>query len=259
MKTITRTYTTIDGLRTAEHVIGNGDPVVLLHGWGASIDLLSPLGDRLAPLGCRVHMLDLPGFGETDPPVEAWSVNDYANFVLAYLDHHDLARVQVFGHSFGGRLGLILGADHPTRLHKLALADSAGIRPKTPLSQRARLATYKFARDGLSRIGLRGQSDRLRTWYTKRYGSTDYQAAGVLRETFVRVVNEDLLPVAARVSVPTLLLWGDRDDDTPLWQGQLLETTIPDAGLVVFDGAGHYSYLDRLSDTVRVLDHFWRH
>jgi len=60
----------------------------------------------------------------------------------------------------------------------------------------------------------------------------------VLRETLVKVVNEDLLPYAARVSRPTLLFWGDQDHDTPIAQGQLLEKTIPDAGLVVFDGAG---------------------
>jgi pimeloyl-ACP methyl ester carboxylesterase len=79
-----------------------------------------------------------------------------------------------------------------------------------------------------------------------------------MRNTFVKVVNEDLLPYAARIKVPTLLLWGDRDEDTPLWQGQLLEKTIPDAGLVVFEGAGHYSYLDRLGETVRILDHFFK-
>ena len=79
-----------------------------------------------------------------------------------------------------------------------------------------------------------------------------------MRETFVKVVNEDLLPYAARVQPSTLLLWGDQDQDTPLSQGQLLEKTIPDAGLVVWEGAGHYSYLDRLPDTVRVIDHFFK-
>ncbi len=78
-----------------------------------------------------------------------------------------------------------------------------------------------------------------------------------MRETFVKVVNEDLLPYAAQVKPSTLLFWGDQDMDTPLSQGQLLEKTIPDAGLVVWEGAGHYSYLDRLADTVRVMDHFF--
>jgi pimeloyl-ACP methyl ester carboxylesterase len=111
----------------------------------------------------------------------------------------------------------------------------------------------------LSSVGLKAQADRLRAWYTDRYGSADYKAAsGVMREIFVKVVNEDLLPYAARVKLSTLLFWGDQDIDTPLWQGQLLEKTISDAGLVVWEGAGHYSYLDRLNDTARVIDHFFK-
>ena len=79
-----------------------------------------------------------------------------------------------------------------------------------------------------------------------------------MRETFVKVVNEDLLPFAARVKPSTLLFWGDQDEDTPLAQGQLLEKTIPDAGLVVWEGAGHYSYLERAADTAQVMDHFFK-
>ncbi|NDJ63348.1 MAG: alpha/beta fold hydrolase, partial [Chloroflexi bacterium] len=201
---------------------------------------------------------DLPGFGATPPPPPVWNVHDYAAFVIAYLDAHDLARVHLIGHSFGGRLGLVLGADHADRFDKIALFDSAGVRSPTPVSQRLRLSVYRGLRDGLARLGARRLSDDLRAWYNQRYGSVDYQQAGALRETFVQVVSEDLLPVAARVSRPTLLLWGDQDEDTPLWQGQLLEQTIPDAGLVTFPGAGHYSYLERLAEAVRIVDHFFR-
>ena len=81
--------------------------------------------------------------------------------------------------------------------------------------------------------------------------------AGPLQATFVRVVEQDLLPYAARVARPTLLIWGDRDADTPLWMGRQLEQTIPDAGLVVFQGAGHFSYLERLPDYVRIVHHFF--
>jgi pimeloyl-ACP methyl ester carboxylesterase len=258
MNDTTISHTTIAGLQTAECILGAGQPVLMLHGWGANIDLLLPLATRLAPLGYRVYMLDLPGFGGSAAPETAWRVYDYANFVLAYLNQHGLERVHLFGHSFGGRLGLILGAEHPERILRMALADSAGVLPKKTFQQRARLATYKFIRDGLATIGMKRLSESLRTWYNGRYGSADFQSAGVLRETFVRVVNEDLLPYAARVNVPTLLFWGDKDEDTPLWQGQLLEKTIPDAGLIVFEGAGHYSYLEKVTDTVRVLDHFFK-
>jgi pimeloyl-ACP methyl ester carboxylesterase len=232
----------------------------MLHGWGANMQLMLPLAQRLAQHSYRIYILDLPGFGQTQAPPAAWGVLDYANFVLSYLECRVLNRVHLIGHSFGGRLGLVLGSEHPERIIKMVLADSAGVRPQPSTQGQLRLNSYKFALNTLNKMGMSSQADQLRTWYSNRYGSADYKAAtGVMRETFVRVVNEDLLPYAARVQVPTLLLWGDHDEDTPLWQGQLLEKTIPDAGLVVFEGAGHYSYLDRLNETVLIVDHFFTH
>lgn len=244
----------IHGLNINEVIIGEGEPVLMLHGWGANSDLLTPLGERLAPLGFRIYMPDLPGFGGSDEPPQAWTIYDYVAFVLAYLDHHGLERVYLFGHSFGGRLGLILGADHSTRIIKMTLADAAGLRPKTPMLPQIRLKAYKGIRDGLNAVGLKSVSDSLRGWYNKRYGSTDFNAvSGVMRQTFVQVVNEDLRGYAARVQVPVLLIWGEADEDTPLWMGQELEKLIPDAGLVTYPGAGHYSYLENPVQTAKAM------
>lgn len=254
------TFIQAGGLNIAHTILGtDGPPVLLLHGWGAHIDLMLPLAQKLAAAGYQVYVPDLPGFGKSEAPPVSWSVYDYANFVIEYMDANGLAQVHLVGHSFGGRLGLILGAEQADRLHRLALIDSAGVRPPPSRRGQLRLKIYRQALNVLRRVGLNTQAERLRTWYSNRYGSADYRAvSGVMRETFVRVVNEDLLPYAARVRPATLLFWGDQDEDTPLWQGQLLEKTIPDAGLVVWEGAGHYSYLDRLHDTARVIDHFFR-
>ncbi len=253
------TFAHIGQLRTAQVILGEGKPVLMLHGWGANIDLMLPLAQRLAPLGYCLYIPDLPGFGQTEKSPVGWSVHDYVRWVLAYLDAHALEHVDLFGHSFGGRLSLVLGADHPRRIHRIALANSAGVRAQSSSTASLRLKTYHTALNSLQVIGLQAQASRLRDWYRERYASPDYKAAsGTLRETFVKVVNEDLLPYAARVQCSTLLLWGDRDEDTPLWQGQLLEKTIPDAGLVVYEGAGHYSYLERLPEATRVIDYFFR-
>lgn len=234
-------------------------PVLALHGWGASRQLMTPATDRLAALGHPVIALDLPGFGDTPPPPAAWGVPDYANFVLTALDALGYDHVHLFGHSFGGRISLVLGADHPERIGKLVLADSAGVPPQRSWSSQARLKTYRAARKALEAVGAHNLAQQIRGWYNARYGSADFQqASGVMRETFVRVVKQDLRPFAARVQRPTLLFWGDRDEDTPLWQGRELEKLIPDAGLVVLAGAGHYSYLDKLDEFVRVADFFLR-
>jgi pimeloyl-ACP methyl ester carboxylesterase len=253
------TFTTIQGVRIAQAIQGAGVPVVLLHGWGAKIELVWGLAAQLAPLGYCVYALDLPGFGQSAEPPQAWTVYDYARFVIAYLDAQQLAQVHLFGHSFGGRLSLIIGAEYPTRVQKIVLADSAGIRTPPPLLSQLRLRSYQMVRDTMYRVGARSLADNLRARYNRRYGSTDFQqVSGIMRSTFINVVNEDLLAYAARVSAPTLLFWGDQDQDTPLWQGQKLAKTIPDAGLVVYPGAGHYSYLERLAETVSTMHYFFK-
>jgi len=254
----------VDGMSIAHAVAApvgtpQAAPILMLHGWGAHSGLMWAAAAGLAAHGWQSYIPDLPGFGGTPAPLTAWSVYDYANFVLHYMDALGVDRVHLIGHSFGGRLALILGARHADRIEKVALSDSAGVPPKRSQRMNVRLSAYKAVRTGLQRIGARSLSDRLQAWYSARYGSADYRAAaGVMRETFVRVVNENLLPLAAQVARPTLLFWGDQDADTPLWMGQMLEKTIPDAGLIVFAGAGHYAYLERSSEFVRIVDHFFK-
>ena len=246
----------IDGLQTGTCVIGDGHPVLALHGWGADLHSFWPVADLLGPLGYTVHLLDLPGFGRSDLPPHPWNVNDYVHFVVAYLDSCELDRVAILGHSFGGRIGLMLAAEHPERVSRMVLADSAGLRTPLSLRQHMRNWTARSARKLLDVLRLHTWRDRLQASYNRRYASEDYLTAGPLRETFVRVIQEDLASFAEKVTAPTVLIWGDQDKDTPLWQGRRLEQLIPDAGLIVFQGAGHYSYLERLNEYVRIVDHF---
>src|SRR5262249_43728031 len=136
------TFTTINGIKTAELILPcssdhrNGavrppiNDVLLLHGWGVNLKTMQPLGERLSALGWNVYIPDMPGFGESAPPLRAWTVADYAKFVINYLDAHDLKRVNLIGHSFGGRIALILGAQYADRFSKFALADAAGVPAK---------------------------------------------------------------------------------------------------------------------------------
>lgn len=247
---------TIAGLRTGVCVAGQGRPVLALHGWGGSIRSFWPVAERLGANGYAVHLIDLPGFGQSQPPSDPWGVTDYARFVLAYLDASELPRVALLGHSFGGRIGLVLAAQYPERVSRMVLANSAGLR--TPLSgpQRLRNGVARALRQSLDGLGLTSLRARLQTFYNRRYASQDYLNAGPLRETFVRIISEDLTPYAAQVKAPTVLIWGDQDVETPLWQGRKLEQVIPDAGLIVFAGAGHFSYLERLNDYLRIVEHF---
>jgi pimeloyl-ACP methyl ester carboxylesterase len=216
-------------------------PILVLHGWGAHIEAVGPI---LAALegAADVIALDLPGFGESESPPQPWDVDSYARFLIHFLDEMAVERVHLVGHSHGGRVSIALAADEPERVGRLLLVDSAGIPPKRGWRYRRRVAVAKLGRL-IGKLGAPGRQlqDRMRT----RVASRDYlEASEAMRGTFRLVIAADLRDRMPRIGAPTLLVWGERDDDTPLWMGQEMERLIPDAGLVVLEGAGHYSYAD---------------
>ena len=149
----------------------------MVHGWGASIETLLPLANRLSRLGYRCVMLDLPGFGGSAEPPRGWSVSDYVQCCLAFLDAHNLPRAHYFGHSLGGRIGLMLAADYPQRIDKMTLSNSAGIKTQPSLGQRLRLGLYRRARGSLHALGARSSAESLRRFYNRRFGSADFVGA----------------------------------------------------------------------------------
>ncbi len=253
---------TCRGLRTCWRQAGPEDGgkgrILLLHGWGSESAVIWPLGESLADDGFLVNALDLPGFGETQAPAQAWSVADYAVFVSEWMEQLAIARAHFIGHSFGGSVSIMLAAQEPTRLEKLVLLNSAGVRRPMSRWPRWRSDILRAARRGLRRMGWPDAAHGLSEWAAARYGSPDYRAAqGVMRATLVRILAEDMTALAARVRAPTLLLWGELDDETPIWQGELLARTIPDAGLHIFPGAGHFAFLEHLAETRLILRHFF--
>lgn len=242
------------GLRTRHLVRGEGPCAVLvLHGWGASIETVYPILAGLAPVA-RVHALDLPGFGESAPPPEPWGVPEYQAFVAAYMDAAGLGRASIVGHSNGGRIAIRMAATEPARVAKLVLVDSAGVRPKRTLRWYRRVTMAKVGKHAARHLGRPGE--RLRDVLVRRAASADYAAAGALRPTLVKLVNADLRQYMPRIAAPTLLVWGAKDTDTPVAMAREMERLIPDAGLVVLEGAGHYSYLDQPTRFARIVSHF---
>jgi pimeloyl-ACP methyl ester carboxylesterase len=244
----------VQGLRTRHLISGEGPRAVLvLHGWGASIEAAYPIVAGLAPVA-RVHALDLPGFGHSAPPPEPWGVEEYQAFVAAYMDAVGLARATIVAHSNGGRIAIRMAATEPERVAKLVLVDAAGIRPKRTFRWYRRVAMAKAGKHAARHFGAPGE--RLRDALLAKAASADYAAAGELRPTLVKLVNADLRPYMPRIAAPTLLVWGAEDTDTPVAMAQEMERLIPDAGLVVLQGAGHFSYADQPARFARIVSHF---
>jgi len=232
---------------------------VVLHGWGASSAAVSLIQDCLADTHDSVAP-DLPGFGASDPVPGIWGSDEYVAAILRFLDALSIGRASFLGHSRGGHFSFAIAARHPERVASLVLIDSAGIKARRDAAYRARVLAFKTGRRILAARAIAGPLGApLRDAFERRFGSADYRAAsGNLRGTLVRLVNEDGRHLLPLVTAPTLLIWGERDDATPLADGQLMERLIPDAGLVVFPGAGHFSYADDPGRFCRIVGHFLR-
>jgi pimeloyl-ACP methyl ester carboxylesterase len=244
----------IQGIPTRLRRVGVGPEVVVLHGWGASIEAVQSITAGLADV-CAVHTVDLPGFGQTGRPPGVWGVEDYSEWTRALFTSLGLSRPSIIGHSHGGRIAIHLAAHHPELVDRLLLVDAAGIRPRRTAAWYRKVALAKVAKHVLNRLGSPGRAVGQRlVGYS---ASSDYAASdSAMRPTFVRLVNTDLTALLPDVHASTLLVWGDQDTETPLSDGETMARLIPDAGLVVFQGAGHFSYADQPQRFTRVARHF---
>jgi pimeloyl-ACP methyl ester carboxylesterase len=246
-------YVAPGGHKTRVVQAGIGPTVVVLHGWGGRIESMTPVIQCLAP-AFHVVAIDLPGFGESDAPAGAWGTPDYAAYTRDVLREIGVEGGHFVGHSFGAKTSLYLAATHEGLVQRLVLVGSPGLRTSPSIQASAKRLLSK----GAKLAGSFGGPGRVvRNAVYDRIASKDYQEAGAMRPVLVKVVNEDLSNLLPRIRVPTLLVWGSEDDAVPVAHARRMEKLIPDAGLVVFDGAGHFAYLDDQQRFCRIVRHFF--
>ncbi|KAA5602971.1 alpha/beta fold hydrolase [Blastochloris sulfoviridis] len=227
------------------HLVHSGEAgegglhLIWAHGWGQSGAAMAPLAESAARWG-RSTLIDFPGFGQSPPPPAAWSTADYADAVAGWLATLPPGRRVWIGHSFGCRVGLQLAARHPQAVDALCLVAAAGLQRQRSPWQRARMWLKVRAFKTMKLFVPEGPArDRLRA----RFGSADYANAGAMRAVFLETIREDLTEVARAVKVPTLLVYGTLDAETPPEIGQRLNALIPGSRLVLLERQDHYTVL----------------
>ena len=224
---------------------GEGRDILLLHGWGQNIEMMKPLGDNFANK-FRITILDLPGFGLSEEPHNPWTIDDYSLLLENFVKQVGIKRPIVIGHSFGGRVAIRFSARNP--IEKLVLFGSPCIRIQEELSLKVKILKKLKTLPGMNAIGE----------YMKQFiGSRDYKAASpIMRQTLVEVVNEDLSKYAREIEEPTLLIWGEYDEEAPVSDAKELEKIMLDAALIILPGT-HYAYLENLPKVVTILNSFF--
>lgn len=252
----------IDGLRIRYKQLGQGAPILLLHGWGGQIESMDPIANALAP-HFSATSIDFPGHGESSLPPRPWQVSDFLDATLKIMDRLDLRQPGIVAHSFGGRVSIKLAAGHPQRASKILFTAGAGVVPPASLGKRLkrlvgatagklRAVAHSAAPSTDSMVERMGQ--KLFPYLASR----DYKNAGELRQTLGLVVAEDLTPLLDKIHSKCLLVWGDQDRDTPLYCGETMKRLIPDSELIVFPGAGHFPYVDQMNKFNMLAVKFFR-
>lgn len=241
----------VDGLAISYFKTGEGPKsILLLHGWADSAQTFDGLCKQLAD-DYKFVAVDLPGFGGSQIPERIWTLKDYSNFVGAFAAKLELEIEAVIGHSNGGAIA-VYGLSHKKiKAKKLVLLASSGIRHSNKLRKQLLKALAKPAKL-LIKAAPQSTQRRIKQ---KLYGAigSDYMVAEHMRKTFKNIVSTDVLEEARKLDIPTLLIYGDEDQHTPLAQGRLLESAISDAKLIVMKKTGHFVHQEQVSKVARLI------
>ena len=241
---------TIDGYNINYKITGPEDAVrtaVILQGWGTTLELYDFAAGVISD-AYRVVQLDMPGFGASDEPREPWSPADYADFCCRFFAALGIEETVLIGHSYGGRVIIKLAGrdDLDFTISRIVLIDSAGIMPERSAAQKRRVRRYKLMRNFLTSRPVHAMFPEVIDYWMSQQGSEDYRSSTpMMKKCLVKAVNEDQREELGAIRQDTLLIWGELDDATPLSDAKIMEERIPNAGLVVLEGAGHYSFLER--------------
>jgi pimeloyl-ACP methyl ester carboxylesterase len=218
-----------------------GKPLVFLHGWQQTSRSFLPLVNFLCN-DYRLFFLDLPGFGKSQPPSPNYSSFDYAKEVQNWIKKKKLKNVVLIGHSFGGKIGIIIASQNSPFLEKLILIASAGIPHPSKYAPLVKLIPNKLKQI----IPLKFKS---------LSASRDYKEAGVLLSIFKRVVTENVQPLLKDIAIPTLIIWGKNDSELLSEDGKIMKNHIKKSKLVVIEG-GHFPFWENPQKVSELIKKF---
>lgn len=244
----------VDGLLVNYVRSGSGKTVILIHGWGSTLNDLSGLFKELTN-DFDVISIDLPGFGASQSPKSTWGLAEYASFLNKFRKKLDVKRVySLIGHSNGGAIAIKAVSSGDILADNLVLISSSGIRT----SQQGRLGAVKLGTKIAKTASLPLPSKTRKKLRSKLYQSigSDYLVAEHLSASFKKIVSEDLQVDAKNLSLPTLLIYGEEDKETPVRYGELYHQLIDGSTLEIVAGSGHFVQKDKPKLVVKLIRDF---
>ncbi len=241
----------VNNLNINFQVYGSGLPIVVLHGWGDRSDSWYTFAQDLSDK-YQVLLVDLPGFGGSDSPPCVWGVEDYAQIINGFIKELDIEKPVLLGHSHGGRIISKLAIQNDN-CRALVLVASGGVDMPS-LKVRLKILWFKTMKILVRPLGKRGED--ILDNYRKKLGSRDYQEAGPLRATMVKVVNYKLFDILPKLNIPTLIVWGSEDKTLSFEQSKIFQKLIADSYIKIIWGGGHHLHIDAPLELAEIVKDF---
>lgn len=245
-------YIKINQLNVYYQNTGRGKDLVILHGWKQDVSSFWGIVDQLKD-DFNVWLIDLPGFGRSDIPSKALNLEDFAEIIKNFIKKQKINKPILLGHSLGGNIGLKIAIRNPGFLSKLILEDSSGIRSKRPFYKNLITPSVKFFNTITPNIF--GLKERLRYKFYKYLGS-DYYGSGELKQTLINILKEDLSNDLSKINTDTLIIWGEKDKQTPLSSAKKIYQKIIPSRLEIFENGNHYPHLENPQKFVNYVKDF---
>lgn len=211
--------------------------ILILHGWGAETKKLIPLATDLKKRGWNVFLPKIPGF-EADPPPYPWSLDEYADCFADWAEKKFKGEEYfVFGHSFGGGVGIKMADKYGAKVRGLILCATRGFSRGSLVK---RSVFFVLAKVGKIFLLVPPVAHFWKKVLYKLAREHDYEkTSGVMKETFKKVVREDLRPVLKSITHPLLVLWGEDDKVTPISDALFIEKHSKSAALITYPKSTH--------------------
>lgn len=236
-------------LTSYQDIGGKNNPILLiLPGWMRQAVEWLPVAQKFSHK-YRVVILDFPGFGNSPPPPPSWGVPEYADFTKSFLKKLNISKCIILGHSFGGRVGIILSTE-TNLLEKLILVDAAGLK-EYKFSYRLKRSTAFYLAKPLKKF-----FPPLARMAASFFGSDDYKKAGDMRKILIKVVNHDSKNALPKIQIPTIIIWGENDNVLPVSQAKKMKSQVPNSILRVVWGSGHSPHLEKEKQFTQILNEY---
>jgi len=232
-------------------------PLLILHGWGSNSGRWHKVKELLEKRGVEVFVLDLPGFGKTIPPPKPWGRDDYLSWIFQKVKERNWEKFNLLGHSFGGGLAVKLATNFSEKIDKLILVSPAII-------QRKSIKTYLFYY--ISYLGKKVFSlPSFKILYPlaekliyKLAGTKDYYVAdGMMKETMKKIGKEEPLEmILEKIKIPTLILWGKKDDVLPVKDAYYIKEKIKGSELKIIPKARHSPHREAPEELAEIIVQF---